>query len=64
MERAIVIKLFHDHHEENSAVACRVSHRYDMKYDGRYSSFKLVEGLAMALGLADPPPDRELGGEG
>ena len=33
--------------------------RYDMKYDSRYSSFKLVEGLAMALGLSDEPPGRE-----
>ncbi|GIL42659.1 hypothetical protein Vafri_605 [Volvox africanus] len=32
---------------------------YDMKYDGRYSAFKLVEGLATALGLADTPPAQE-----
>lgn len=38
--------------------------RYDMKYDGRYSAFKLTEGLATMLGLADEAPGLKLVGEG
>ena len=30
-----------------------------MKYDTRYSSFKLVEALSTALGLAEEPPALE-----
>ncbi|GIL73316.1 hypothetical protein Vretimale_4886 [Volvox reticuliferus] len=48
--------------EEEYVIA--VNFWYDMKYDGRYSAFKLVEGLATALGLADTPPAQEAGGDG
>ncbi|KAG2442712.1 hypothetical protein HXX76_002795 [Chlamydomonas incerta] len=33
-----------------------VNYWFDMKYDTRYSSFKLVEALSTALGLAEEPP--------
>lgn len=29
--------------------------RYDMKYDSRFTAFKLAEGLAVRLGLAPDP---------
>ncbi|KXZ56896.1 hypothetical protein GPECTOR_1g808 [Gonium pectorale] len=43
--------------EEEYVIA--VNFWYDMKYDSRYSSFKLVEALAVAAGLAEKPPERE-----
>ncbi|KAG2450153.1 hypothetical protein HYH02_000255 [Chlamydomonas schloesseri] len=36
-----------------------VNYWFDMKYDTRYSSFKLVEALATAIGLAEEPPALE-----
>ncbi|PNW85197.1 hypothetical protein CHLRE_03g175750v5 [Chlamydomonas reinhardtii] len=36
-----------------------VNYWFDMKYDTRYSSFKLVEALSTALGLAEEPPALE-----
>ncbi|GLI69169.1 hypothetical protein VaNZ11_013738, partial [Volvox africanus] len=49
---------------EEEEYVMAVNFWYDMKYDGRYSAFKLVEGLAMAMGLADKPPAQEAGGHG
>ncbi|KAG2496262.1 hypothetical protein HYH03_005495 [Edaphochlamys debaryana] len=50
--------------EEEEDYVIAVNFWYDMKYDNHYASFRLVERLATALGLAQEPPQRDHLGEG